>query len=66
MLKGTIETIQAPMVLIKVGSELIQAHLKDFKGSPRVNVSVEGEEGKWSVVGNNVNQDCIGSVCPIR
>ncbi len=35
-------------------------------GSPRVGVALEEVGDRYKVVGNGVNEDCVGGVCPIK
>ena len=62
-----IEAIHAPRVLINTGTEIIEAHIKDFNGSPRVNVWVKAlEGGRYDIVGNNVDESCLNGICDLK
>mgnify|MGYP000966003772 CR=1 FL=1 len=62
-----IEAIFAPKVFINTNGELTEHHIKDFNCSPRINVQVtKTVDGRFDIVGNNVDMDCVGGVCPVR
>ena len=35
-------------------------------GNPRVGCTVEKENDRWKVIGNNADPDCVGGACPIK
>lgn len=40
--------------------------MAQIKGSPMVGCFVKPDGDGWKVVGNNVDSDCVGGVCPIK
>lgn len=59
-----IDFIQPPFVFTADGKRLV---LDKIDGNVRIGSSIEEQEnGRWKVVGNNVDPDCVGGVCPIK
>lgn len=55
-----IVAIRPPIAILDNGKDV---ELKKIKGQPRIGAMLDDE---YKVIGNNVDQDCPGGVCPVK
>jgi len=64
LLKEVIEFIRYPHYFTSEGKRI---HKEDFDKEPKLGSTVEKQpKGKYKVLTNNTNSDCVNGVCPIK